>query len=300
MSRIVLLVLVSIGAFVACDASRVRAGSVRLGNNPMAVGKLSTRVLDGFFDSVAALAGNYVVKIPIPDVTATMSGVTFKTKDIRITQFAKPQIKYQLEAPSKISGSVEFPNLGISGPFDASRKVGFGPLSKEEKDSGTVVFNASSIHVSFAAILGQHASGAPQVAAFDCKSALGPANLQVKNTQKQFSKDLLSVVAKGIRPGYERLVCPTVKKIIGEQLNRLLSKIPNVLTVNDRLGFMFQIKPQVSPKFISASLFGKVLTEKVSPHLPTKFVEEPSDDALFVVLISDAPFNDVAYQVMIP
>jgi len=58
----------------------------------------------------------------------------------------------------------------------------------------------------------------------------------------------------------------------------------------------FQVKPSVTEDSLQVALYGKVLTEEVSQFTAAKFVEAPSDEAMVVALISDAAFNDVAFQ----
>jgi len=55
----------------------------------------------------------------------------------------------------------------------------------------------------------------------------------------------------------------------------------------------------VATEYVQVALYGKVLTEEVSPFEPAKFVETPNEDAMVVLLISDAPFNDLAYQAFV-
>jgi len=292
MSRIALLLLLCMGAFVACDAKRVRAGGVRLGANPGAIIKIRRVALDKVFNGLTKLAGRYAHKLPIPDVDATVSGVDIATRDLRIHEFAEPEISYSLVPPNRISGSLEFPSITIQGPFNATRRT----LIANQKDNGVIIFKASNIQVSFDATIGELETGVPHIAKFECTASLGPANLNVRDAKQKFAIEVLGLFAKTIRPVYNSQVCSTAKRLISGQVNRLLGKIPNTISINQNLALKFQVKPEVDEDHVKVSLFGKVLTEEVSPFQPSKFVEAPSDNAHVVLLISDAPFNDVAYQ----
>jgi len=293
MSRIALVFLLSVGAFVACEGARVRAGGVQLGSNPMASIRLRAPAINILFKSISKLAGKYANKVPVPDVSATVSGVDIETRDLRVTHFAEPVITYTLSAPNSIKGSLALPAIGVQGPFNATRRT----FIKTQHDSGLLVFNASDVTVAFQAVLEEFENGAPKIGKFACQANLGPANLNVKNAKEKFAIEVMGLAAKTFRPIYNSQVCATVERLVSNQVNRLLARIPNVLEVNKNLALKFNVQPQVSSDYVQLNLRAKVLTEQVSPFQAAPFVESPSNDAFVVLLVSDAPFNDLAYQI---
>jgi hypothetical protein len=295
MSRVAIILLLCVGAFVACEAVRVRAAGVRMGPNPGIVVRLKKRALDHVFSGVAKLTGKYAHKVPIPDVSATVSGVTIEAKQLQISHFAQPIIKYTLVAPNRVQGSLELPSVGLQGPFNATRST----LINTQKDSGLIVFNASQVHVAFDAKIGEFENGVPNVESLDCTANLGPSNLNVRNAKEKFAIEVLGLAAKSFRPIYNSQVCSTVKRLVTNQLNRLLAKIPNVLEVNKNLAVKYQIKPLVGPDHVEVGLFAKVLTEHVNPAQAAKFVESPAPNAHVIVLISDQVFNELSYQAFV-
>lgn len=82
--------------------------------------------MDAFFSSVEKLAAEYAQNISIPDVEATVSGVDIQAKNLHVTHFAEPLIKYSLLPGNKINGTVTLPSVGFEGPFEATRRVSRG------------------------------------------------------------------------------------------------------------------------------------------------------------------------------
>jgi len=291
MSRIVLLLVLSVGAFVACEA-RVRAGGVRLGTNPGAIIKIRRSALDAVFKGAAQIAPRIAKKAPIPDATATFGGTDMETSNIRITDFAEPKIEYTLSSPNKISGSVELPSVTIQGPFNATRRT----FIKTQKDGGHLNFNANNIKVTFRATIGEFENGVPMIQDFECESAMGKANLKVDKCKEKFGIEVIQLAAQGFRPIVTTQTCSVVKKLVSGQLNKLLARIPNVVDITPNVGLKYQVKPTVADDFVQVAFFGKVLTDEVSPFTPAKFAEIADDSAMVIIKISDAPFNDLAYQ----
>jgi len=291
MFRIALLLVLSVGAFVS-DATRVRAGGVRLGTNPGAIIKIRRSAMDSVFTNTARLGPKYAGKCPVPDIKATFSGVDLEVNGLKIVQFAEPKIAYTLRAPNKVDGCLELPTVAVQGPFKAIRRTIF----KTQRDGGEITFNVTGIKVCFNATIGERDNGMPIVASFDCQSAMGPANLNVRKAKENFAIEVMQLAAKSFRPLYNSQVCAMAKKMVSDQLNRLLAQVPNVLEVNNKAAIKYQVKPTVAEDYVQVAFFSKVLTEEISPFQPAKFVEQPSDNAMLILLVSDAIFNDFAYQ----
>lgn len=285
MTSIAILLLVSLGAVTTCDA---------LGANPGAIIKIRRSALDSFFGNVEQVGGKYARKLSVPDISETLSNVDLQTRGLRVTSFAKPKIAYKLRPPNKIGGSIRLPSVGVQGPFNATRRF----LIMKQKDSGLLVFNASDVQVSFQATLGEGdgTGGMPMIDKFECQSSMGQAFLNIRNAREGFTIDILSVAARKFRTLYNQVVCSTAKKMVSSQMNRLLARVPHTVEVKRGLSLRYQAKPKVGDDYVQVALYGKVLSEQSSPYEPDKFVETPNEDAMVVLLISDAPFNDLCYQ----
>jgi hypothetical protein len=290
MSRLALLLLLSVFAFV-CEA-KLRAHSIRLGTNPGVALRLRKKALDSFFKNVAQLSSDYARKLPLPDVNATVSGVDIETKNIRLTHFPPPVITYQLQAPNKIVGKLHLPAVGFEGPFKAQRRV----FVATQHDNGVVVFNVTDAVVNFTAELGEFDNGIPNVKQFKCHASLGPANLNVRNAKEKFAVEVLALAAKSFRPLYNSQVCAVAEKMIGTQLNRFLSKVPNVIEVNSKVSVKFQVKTVVNKDYLELQLFEKVITDTVSPHVPAAFVIPSGGNTHVGIFVSDAVLDDLLYQ----
>jgi len=290
MSRLALLLVLSVAAYV-CEA-KIRAGAVRVGKDPGFVIRIRNGGLDAFFKSVFSLSSTYAHKLPIPDASATVGGVDLKTKNVRITKFPPPEVRYRMVPPNGFVGSLKVPHLGFEGPFNASRRT----FVTTQKDGGRFIFNASDAVVNFTCTIGEFENGIPKVDSFECASSLGPANLNVRECKEKYAIDVMSLAAKGVRPAYNSQVCSTVKRLVGSQVNQFLAKIPNVIEVSKAISFKFQVKPSFGKDYFEARLHGKTITDVVSPFQPAPFVEADNSDAMVVVFISDAIFNDALYQ----
>jgi len=291
MSRLALLLVLSVGALV-CEA-KLRSGAVRMGNNPGIAMRFTNKGWDAAFKSIAQLSSTYAHKLPIPDASATVGGVDLQTKNVRITKFPPPEVRYRMVPPNGLVGSLKIKELGFEGPFTAARRT----FVTTQQDSGRFIFNASDVVVNFTLTVGAFENGVPKIESFDCASSLGPANLNVKDCKERFAIDVMSLAAKSVRPVYNSQVCSTVKRMIGSQLNQLLAKIPNVIDITPQISFKYQVKPVFGANYFEAQGFGKTITDIVSPHAPAKFVEADSSDAMVVLFISDSIFNDVLYQI---
>jgi len=290
MSRLSLLFLVAVAALV-CEA-KLKARTIPLSSNPGVVVRITEKALDSFFEKVGELSSAYAHKFPIPDAKATVSGVDLCTKNIRITHFPPPRVNYRLVAPNKVVGQLRIPALGVEGPFNASRRV----FITTQHDSGSLTFNCSDAKVDFTTVLGEFENGIPKVDQFQCTASLGPANLNVRNAKERFAIEVLSIFAKGVRPAFNTQVCKVTEKLVNTQLNRLLSRIPNVIEPNDKVSIKFQAKPVIASNYIDLNLHAKVITDTVSPHVPAPFAESPNSDTMIALFVSDAIVNDLLYQ----
>jgi hypothetical protein len=276
---------------MVCEG-KIRAAGVRLGPSPGLVIRIRRAGLDSFFDSVASLSSTYAHKCPIPDATAEVSGVNLQTTNVRITKFPKPQIRYRFTEPNGVAGSLEFPHVGIEGPFTATRKTLFATQS----DGGRVIFNATGAVVNFTLTFDEFDNGIPRVQNCECASSLGPANLNVREAKEKFAIEVMGLAAKSVRPVYNSQVCPTIKKMMTSQVNRFLGQIPNVIDVSSSISIKFQVKPVFKQDYMETRLYGKCITDIVSPFNPAAFVESENTESMVAVFISDAVFNDVLYQ----
>jgi len=277
------------------DAKRVRAGGVRLGQYPAISVIVKRSGMDTVFKNAAKLGTKYAGKCPVPDIKATFSGVDLEVKDLKVAQFAEPKIDYTLRAPNRIDGSIELPIVAVQGPFKAVRRTVF----KTQTDGGEITFNVTGVKVSFNATIGEQPNGMPIVASFDCQSYMGPANLNVRKAKENFAIEVMQLAAKSFRPLYNSQVCAMAKKMVSDQVNRLLAKVPNVLEVNKDCAVKYQVKPSVTEDSVQVDFRVKTLTEEVSPFQPAKFADIPCDNAMVVAKISPAVFNDIAYQLYV-
>jgi len=293
MRGIALFLLFAVGAFVYCEAVRLRASSVRLGANPGFLIRIRKNALDSFFKNSALLAAKYGHKIPVPDVSVTISGVDIDTKNVRVTQFDEPTIDYALNAPDGVSGHINFTRIQLEGGYNATRRV----FVTSQKDNGTVGFTVTGAYIKFRTQIGSSPNGIPIITQFDCIAILGQGNLQVKSRVKErFAIEVLSKLARGFRPAYETQACAVAKRVVSKQLNGFLGQLPNVLNVNKDLALKFQVTPIVGQDFVETRFFGKVITSLVSPHAPAPFVEAENSGSHVVIFLSDALLNDVLYQ----
>jgi len=150
--------------------------------------------------------------------------------------------------------------------------------------------------VNFTANIGDFDASGQSVSNFKCQAALGPANLHVSGAKEKFATEVLALAAKSFRPLYNTQVCAVANKIIAGQLNELLGKIPTTINVNKAVSVKFQAKPVVQTDYIELQLFEKVITDQVSPHLPSAFQEAPNQNTMVAIFLSDAPVNDALYQ----
>jgi hypothetical protein len=294
MFRIALLLVLSVGAFMS-DAKRVRAGGVRLGQYPAISVIVKRSGMDSVFKNTAKLGTKYAGKCPVPDIKATFSGVDLEVKDLRVAQFAEPKIDYTLRAPNRIDGCIELPTVAVQGPFKAIRRTVF----KTQTDGGDITFNVTGVKVCFNATIGEQPNGMPIVGSFDCQSYMGPANLNVRKAKENFAIEVMQLAAKSFRPLYNSQVCAMAKKMVSDQVNRLLAKVPNVLEVNKDCAVKYQVKPSVTEDSVQVDFSVKTLTEEVSPFQPAKFADIPCGDAMVVAKISPSVFNDIAYQLYV-
>jgi len=290
MSRLALLLVLSAAALI-CEA-KLRAGGVRIGQNPGFVIRIKHEALEKFSKSVGELSSTYAHKLPIPDASCTVGGVDLETKGVRITKFPPPEFRFSTFPPNEFRGSFKIPELGFEGPFNAARRT----FVTTQRDQGRFAFNASDVVVNFTITVGEFENGIPKIEKFDCASSLGPANLNIRDCKEKFASDVMGMAAKSVRPVYNSQVCSTVKRMVGSQLNQLLAKIPNVIDVSPSISLKFQFKPAFTADAFEARLHGKTITDIVSPYTPAKFVEADSSKALVVVLLSDSVFNDALYQ----
>lgn len=273
--------------------ARLRSAAVPLGDNPGLIVRLRKQAIDSVVDQTTNLVAKYSNKVPVPPFAANIGGVDFEIKNTQISQLDVPQITYTLTSPDKISGQMHLPSFGAQADFHATRNlVGGG----KQEDSGLVMFNATDVKTTVDLTLGQFDNGVPNVADFKCQATLGPANLKVQGAKEKFAVEVLQVAAKTIRPLYETQVCGVAKKLVNDQINRILAKIPNVLEVNPEVAIKYQVKPVVGTDFVEVQIFEKLLTDEASPFNPAPFQEEPNDKAMVVILLSDALVNDGLYQ----
>jgi len=265
---------------------------VRLGSNPGLALRIRKKGFDRFFESVANLSSVYIQKLPIPEASATVSGIDVNIKNVRITSFPPPRIAYKLAHPNKIDGSLKLPAVGLEANFDTKRRL----LTATQTDAGGLVFNVTDASVSFHAVLSQFDNGIPKIDTFDCDAKLGPANLKVKGNKEQYSTDVLSLAAKTIRPVFNSQVCAVVKKLVATQLNRFLGTIKTVVDINPKVSIKFKLDTAIEKDYVQINLYGKVITDSVSPHVPAPFVEAANKDTMVVLFVSDALINDILYQ----
>jgi len=286
----VFLLVLSVGAFV-CDAKRVRAGGVPLGTNPGCIMEIRRSAVDSFIDNSGNLGVKYANKCPLPEINATVSGIDIMMKSPKIKDFGKPQISYRLIADNKITGCVKLPLVIFEAPFTAVRRT----VWKTQSDGGVMTFTVNDAEACFELTIGTFENGVPKVDSFTCKATLGPASLNVKSCKERYAIDVMSTAAKAFRPGFLTTVCPVAEKMMSGQVNRLLSKIPNVIG-NENYALKWQVVPTIAEDSVKISLFGRLLSGEVSPFQPAPFVVTRCDEAMFVALVSDAPFNDAAFQ----
>lgn len=292
MHCLALLLVLSVGTYV-CEA-KLRAAGVRLGPSPGLLIRINKPAVDAIIEGGCGMS-HYAGKIPFPDATANVGGVTIETQNARMTKMNKPVIKYSFSPPNTISGTVLFPHIGIQSRFKAARRT----FVSTQTDSGLVTFNCSKVEVKFSLTLGEFENGVPKADKFECESALGPANLNIKEAKHSFATDTFTVWAKAVRPGYHAMVCPNAQKLVTTKLNSLLRRIPNVLDLGPNLSIKYQVKPVVGADYLEARFFAKTITDQASPFVPAKFQEVDSTGAHVVILISPAIFNDVLYQAFV-
>lgn len=289
----VLVLLVVSSLFVGNnEAVRVRSGSVRLGTNPYVAVRVRKSVLDSGLSVATELVGKHAKKIPLPDVACTVSGVDLEAKNLAISHFDEPKLAYKLTAPNRIVGTLELPKFGINGPYTATRRT----LITTQHDAGVIDFVANNIKVNFDASVGECESGTPNIENFDCTAEMGQASVNVKNATQKFAIEVIGLGAKMVRPIVTTQVCATAKRIILDEINRYLAKIPNVLAFTKNFAVKYQVKPQFSDDYVQVGFFAKLLTDVVNPALPTPFNECPAPNAQIVLLMSDVVFNELAYH----
>jgi len=277
------------------DAKRVRAGGVRLGQYPAISVIVKRSGMDSVITNTAKLGPKYANKVPVPDIKATFSGVELEVNNLKVVQFGEPRIPYTLGAPNRIDGCVELPVVAVQGPFKAVRRTVF----KTQTDGGEITFNVTGVKVCFNATIGEQPNGMPIVASFECQSAMGPANLNVRKAKENFAIEVMQLAAKSFRPLFNSQTCAMAKKMVSDQLNRFLARVPNVLEVNKDCAVKYQVKPLVTEDSVQVDFRVKTLTEEVSPFTPAKFADIACDNAMVVAKISPAVFNDLAYQLYV-
>lgn len=107
MDRLIVTMLwVSLAAGV-CEAAGASAPGYSV--------RISRAGIDVFIADVTEASEPYSLKLPVPDVDSTVSGVDLRLSGMRISKFERPRITYTLQEPNKILVKVNFPRIVITG-----------------------------------------------------------------------------------------------------------------------------------------------------------------------------------------